>query len=423
MKNWVYALIVLISVAGVQAELVQNYDFTGSTDSPWAHNGYTAWGGSWVDLTDDYGRTTGWGDGSSWSNSYFMQDLSATFQANTVYTMTVQWRDSTGQGTNAQLVLYETSAYADVASVFTGIPAANVWVTNTLVFDTASDPSIVGKNIGVAVRNHSLTGGWMDLNYVSLDIAADAGDPSPADGSTVDPVVTDQLSWTYPPTGTYTSEVYLGTPNIGSAVLLPDADDTDTVVDVSLSASSNYQWRVDITDTGTGQTITGEVWSFQTVSSPSDSEVTINPDVTHQTFEGFGVGTMDQFIPYWYTVWSSAKRNEYLDSMYTLNNDGLGLEITRVPMPVGDDLSHAHMWAYNNPGQNQRSPEAIETSSGTFVLSGHDDILWHIQGAAARGVKMWAYWHSVPLWLTRSGCTAGYLDGSYNLESNISLTL
>jgi galactan endo-1,6-beta-galactosidase len=159
------------------------------------------------------------------------------------------------------------------------------------------------------------------------------------------------------------------------------------------------------------------VWSFQTDSAPTASDVAIDPDVKHQTFEGFGVGTMDQFIPYWYNVWSSSKRDEYLDAMYTLDNDGLGLEITRVPMPVGDDLSHAHMWAYNNPGQNQRSPEAIETSSGTFVLSGHDDILWHIQGAAARGVKMWAYWHSVPLWLTRSGCTAGYFDGSYNLES------
>jgi hypothetical protein len=305
MKKWVPICVALALAAGVQAELVQNYDFTGSTESPWSHAGYVAWSGSWVDLTDNYGRTTGWGDGVSWSNSYFMQDLSATFQSNTVYSMTVEWRDPTGQGTAAQLVLYETTGYADVATSLTSIPPANVWVTDTLVFDTASDPTLVGKGIGVAVRNQHTGGGWMDLNYVSLVIASAATDPDPENGTTVDPVVTVQLSWAYPPAGTYTSQVYLGTPNIGSATLLPDADDTDTVVDVSLSASSNYQWPVDITDTGTGQTITGEVWSFQTVSSPSDSEVTINPDVTHQTFEGFGVGTMDQFIPYWYTVWSS----------------------------------------------------------------------------------------------------------------------
>jgi O-glycosyl hydrolase len=157
------------------------------------------------------------------------------------------------------------------------------------------------------------------------------------------------------------------------------------------------------------------VWSFQTTSASSDSDVTIDPEVTHQTFEGFGVGTMDQFIPYWYTVWSSSKRNEYLDAMYTLDNDGLGLEITRVPMAVGDDPSHNHMWAYNQPGMGLRSPEAFEPEDGVFDWTGHEEFLWHIQGAEARGVKMWAYWHGVPHWMSISGCSAGNVDGSNNL--------
>ena len=142
------------------------------------------------------------------------------------------------------------------------------------------------------------------------------------------------------------------------------------------------------------------------------NDVTIQPQVRHQTFEGFGAGTMDQFVPYWYTVWPSGALEDYLDKMYTLDNNGLGLTISRVPMPVGDAPGHYHMWAYGHQGW--RPPECFEPEDGTFQWSGHDDILWHIQGAADRDVRMWAYWHSVPYWLTVSGCTAGHADGTQN---------
>ena len=183
-----------------------------------------------------------------------------------------------------------------------------------------------------------------------------------------------------------------------------------------LNYSSAYYWRVDESINGSAPsspaTITGPVWAFETILSPVTNDVAINPDVAFQTFEGFGSGSMDQNIPYWYTIWSPAKLNEYLDTMYTLDNGGLGLEIARVPMPVGDDPTHAHMWAYGNQGL--RSPESFETEDGQYNWSGHEDILWHIQGAAQRGVRMWAYWHSMPYWMTVSGCTAGHSDGTQN---------
>jgi O-glycosyl hydrolase len=146
------------------------------------------------------------------------------------------------------------------------------------------------------------------------------------------------------------------------------------------------------------------------------NDVTIDPEVRYQKFEGFGQGGMDQFIPYWYNVWSSVQLVDYLNKMYTLDGNGLGLEISRIPMPVGDAPAHAHMWAYSNQGY--RSPESFELEDGIYNWNGHEDILWHIQGAAGRGVRMWAYWHSVPYWLTVSGCTSGNSDGSQdNLQS------
>lgn len=410
----------LAMVACAAAELVQNHDFSGATEYPWSHSGYAPWGGSWIDLAGDYFRGAGWGDGISSTNNAVWQDTSATFQPNTTYVMTAEWRDGepdSGKLGDVQLVIYDVTTGLDVTTFNTGAPLeVTTWETDMIILDTSAYPGIVGDNIGVAVRNMDLVGGaWMDVNYISLIIAGGATTPDPQDAVTVDPVATTQLSWEYPlnpPVGSYTSQVYLGTPNIGSAVLLPDGDNTDNVVAVSsLLPGSSYEWRVDVVDSGAG-TITGDVWSFQTVSAPVDNDVAIDPDVRFQTFEGFGVGTMDQFIPDWYDNWTTAKLNEYLDQMYTLDNDGLGLEITRVPMPVGDDPSHAHMWAYINGGGHP--PAAFETADGVFNWTGHEDILWHIQGAEARGVKMWAYWHGVPHWMSVSGCSAGHTDGTQN---------
>ena len=253
MKKWVHISIILALVASVQAELVQNYDFTGSTENPWSHTGYVAWGGSWVDLTDNYFRGAGWGS-DSWTNNAVWQDTGATFAANTVYIMTAEWRDGSTDLNNVQLVIFDATTSADVKKATTGPPGSG-WNVDTLILDTASYPSIIGHNIGVAVRNASSVGSWMDVNYISLVVAGGAYLPVPDDGASVDPVVTSQLSWTYPPVpvGNQTSKVYLGTPNIGSATLLPDGDDTDNAVAISsLAPSTIYEWRVDVVDSGAG---------------------------------------------------------------------------------------------------------------------------------------------------------------------------
>lgn len=138
--------------------------------------------------------------------------------------------------------------------------------------------------------------------------------------------------------------------------------------------------------------------------------VSVNPTVRHQTFEGFGEGTMDQFTEHYYNNFSSALRSDYLDKLYTLDSNGLGLTICRVPMPVGDAPGHTHHSRYSDG----RPPEAFEPEEGVFEWNSYNDLLWKAQGAEERGAKMWAYWFSMPYWLTVSGCTAGNGDGTTN---------
>ena len=180
MKKLVMMCLVVSLVSVASAELVQNHDFSGADETPWLHAGYAAWGGSWVDLADDYFRGAGWGNpdaygpGLGWSNNYVYQDTGATFAADTVYTLEIEWRDGVGSAAgafdNVQLALTETTGWTDVATSLSGPNVGGlVWQTATLVFDTATNPGIVGSGISVGVRNMDLVGGaWMDVNYMTL---------------------------------------------------------------------------------------------------------------------------------------------------------------------------------------------------------------------------------------------------------------
>jgi len=137
--------------------------------------------------------------------------------------------------------------------------------------------------------------------------------------------------------------------------------------------------------------------------------VIINLAIKGQVFEGFGQGHMGQFTPGYYQNYTSASLAAFLDKLYLLENDGLGLRICRVLMPVGDNPSHNHMTRIPYPGN-----KAFEPEENVFDWTGQEANLWYIQGAANRGAIMWANWYSVPYWLTVSGCTAGGTNGSVN---------
>ena len=138
----------------------------------------------------------------------------------------------------------------------------------------------------------------------------------------------------------------------------------------------------------------------------SVTHVAIDPKVKHQVFEGWGEGGMDTFTPGWYVLYRPFVHELILDSLYTMKDKGLGLNICRFLMPMGDNPEHDH-WKYMSPLANK----PFEPEDGVFTWEGHENILWRAQGAKKRGATMWASFYSVPYWLTVSGCSGGSVDG------------
>ena len=160
---------VMTSVAG--ANLIQNGDFDDG-QTGWGHQ--SAWGNHYyTDGPDTITAMGGWGNGVDWTNTSIWQNTGAVFQANTVYTMDVVWRDpsSSSKLDNIQLVLQDTTSggsWVDVAIDTVSSPLQDTWIQSTLTFDTASNPAVVGQGIGVSVRLSSPTGGWLHVDSVTL---------------------------------------------------------------------------------------------------------------------------------------------------------------------------------------------------------------------------------------------------------------
>ncbi len=138
--------------------------------------------------------------------------------------------------------------------------------------------------------------------------------------------------------------------------------------------------------------------------------VTIDPAVKYQVIEGYGEGGMDTFTPAWYTLFRPNIHEMILDSLYTMEGSqiakGLGLNICRFLVPMGDNPVHDHM-----TNMIPLANKPFEPEDGVFTWEGHENLLWRAQGAAKRDAKMWASFYSPPYWLTVSGCTGGSKDG------------
>ncbi len=138
----------------------------------------------------------------------------------------------------------------------------------------------------------------------------------------------------------------------------------------------------------------------------------LEPSIRYQTVLGYGQGSMDQNIVPWYERLSEEERTRFLDRLYTLGGDGLGLTICRTYICAGDAPGHSHF--DRRPG-GRLDPIGYEPKDGEFLWERHEASLWLAQGAAARGAAMVAFWNSPPWWLTVSGCTAGAGGGGSNL--------
>lgn len=250
----------------------------------------------------------------------------------------------------------------------------------------------------------ALNAGLPSGSVVDVTLSWDAAD-DPSDPANPDPNI-------------ISHELYLKAGNSNFASVTPITIPAGSPVDprpsytaAGLGYDQIYYCRVD--EVFSSGTVQGPVWSFTTIPDPTSNNVTINTSTTYQVFEGFGEGTLDQFTPYWYGRYSTATLDGFLDKLYTLDDDGLGLEICRFIVPVGDAPSHHHMWGFMY-SPNGQGPASFEPEEDIFDWTGHDDIMWRIQGASDRNAKMWANWNSYPYWLTISGCTAGSTDGASN---------
>lgn len=153
------------------------------------------------------------------------------------------------------------------------------------------------------------------------------------------------------------------------------------------------------------------------LGSPSlGSVVVLEPSVAYQTILGYGQGNMDQANPAWFTELSANVREEFLDRLYTLNGDGLGLTICRTYLCAGDAPGHAH-WARRAGGSV--SPPAFSPAPDKWQWEGREPSLWHPQGAVKRGALMVAFVNSPPWWMTVSGCTSGSAGGTNNLRAGM----
>lgn len=170
-KKCIALMLVATITATANASLIKNGDFDNG-DADWSDQ--SAWGNFYyTDGPDTITSMGGWGNGVDWSNTSIWQNTNAIFQANTVYTMDVVWRDpSDGNNVdNIQLLLQDvTAGWTDVASEIHSSPLDDVWVTSTMTFDTASNPAVVGHEIGASVRLTSPTGAWLHIDSVSLTI-------------------------------------------------------------------------------------------------------------------------------------------------------------------------------------------------------------------------------------------------------------
>lgn len=149
------------------AELVNNWDC--DSYAGWSQNGW----GTYYSYTDGAGDSIfswGW-----WSDQAIWQNTTATFEADTVYTMTVVARKGDADDVGVQLELIDvTDGWALLASqawdfALTTYGDNAPWELFQLSLDTTLNPGIVGHEIGVAVRNQNGGGsGWIHVDSVSL---------------------------------------------------------------------------------------------------------------------------------------------------------------------------------------------------------------------------------------------------------------
>jgi len=172
---------------------------------------------------------------------------------------------------------------------------------------------------------------WVGNVWSFTTDSGKAKNPSPGNGQAGVYLVAD-LSWTASPRAAW-HNVYFGTSS--SPPFVGGQPPSVTTFDPGrLSYGVTYYWRID-TEQSSGETTTGDEWSFTAAAGPVDANVVIDQSIQYQTIDGFGAhGARNVY-------WSNPS-SWYTDAWLNLIVNDLGLTITRNAYhPPGSDTTFA----------------------------------------------------------------------------------
>jgi O-glycosyl hydrolase len=148
----------------------------------------------------------------------------------------------------------------------------------------------------------------------------------------------------------------------------------------------------------------------QVTAAPGSVLVRINPNVRHQTFEGWGTS-----LCWWANRiggWSADKKNKFLELIVNPTT-GLGYNIFRFNIGGGENPAHDHMTEF-------RDMPGFQPTAGTWDWDADTRQTSILRQLVATGedVIVEAFSNSPPHWMTKSGCASGSSDGSNNLKDD-----
>ncbi len=155
-------------------------------------------------------------------------------------------------------------------------------------------------------------------------------------------------------------------------------------------------------------------------NSLTKSMVTIDPTVKHQVIEGWGGS-----LCWWANImggYSDSKIKTICDWI-TDPNTGLNMNIFRFNIGGGDDPTHNHM---RGDGGNMPGYRASATAAYDWTQDANQRkilqqlIASRIARFGSNDIQLVAFSNSPPYWMTRSGCSAGSVEGNVtNLKSDM----
>ena len=146
------------------------------------------------------------------------------------------------------------------------------------VYDGGLATIIIGnpadnRELGFGTKENTL--GYIPSLEITYELITSAYSPIPADKAEV-PLEISELSWSNPPSdGTITCDVYFGTEepnallaNYGYDGPVYTGTESTIALPVTPQPSTTYYWVVDCTDSVTGVTTQGDIWSFYVSGAP-----------------------------------------------------------------------------------------------------------------------------------------------------------